>query len=156
MKDVASGVFGEDAGSRSFIGWKFGPLVVVINLAAGFFSRRERNVIVVIEIAAERRHPLEFPAHAFLKRFDLGDRRVRDGDERGVAIGEMNRHPVKVIADVRATGAAGFPAGTEHEVIDDQLAAAVEQIGERYLAVGTFEDVGFFNFFPRQFAALAA
>src|ERR1700723_2016434 len=86
MEDGAGRVFRKHARSRSFIRWKFGSLVVVINLATGFFSRRERNVIIVVEIAAERGYPLEFPAHAFLKRFDLGDRRVRNRDQRGVAI----------------------------------------------------------------------
>jgi hypothetical protein len=34
-----------------------------------------------------------------------------------------------------ATGAAFVPLGAEHEVIDDELASAVEELGEGFLAI---------------------
>ena len=63
---------------------------------------------------------------------------------------------VEMIGDQRTARAARFPAGAEHEVIDDELAFAAEQIGEVFLAVRSVEHVTFFDLFPRQFAAFPA
>ena len=41
-------------------------------------------------------------------------------------------------------------------MVDDQLAAAGEEIGERFGAVRAFENVVLFDSYPGQFAALAA
>jgi hypothetical protein len=68
----------------------------------------------------------------------------------------MRGDAVKVIDDVGASGAAFLPARAEHEVIDDQLAAAVEKIGKSFSSGGGFKYVGLFHFFPGKFAALAA
>ena len=43
---------------------------------------------------------------------------------------------VEMVSQKGATRATGVPAWSEHEVIDDELAAAAEQIGERLLAGG--------------------
>ena len=45
--------------------------------------------------------------------------------------------------------------GAEHEVLHQQLAAAVEQVGERAPALGRVEDVVLVDAHPRQRAALA-
>src|ERR1700722_12889863 len=68
----------------------------------------------------------------------------------------MSGDAIEVIDDVRAAGATFLPSGTEHEVIDNQLAAAIEEIGEGFRAGGRFKRVGLFNFFPGKLAALAA
>jgi len=39
-------------------------------------------------------------------------------------------------------------------MVDEELAAAGEKIGERFSSVGAIEDVLLFDFFPRKFAAL--
>src|ERR1051326_9452365 len=96
-------------------------------------------MIIGIEIAAERRHPLEAPAHAFLELFDLGQRRAGDDDERNIALRQMHDAAVEMAGEIRAARAAGFPARTEHKVIDDQLALAAEQVGQGFLAVRTIE-----------------
>ncbi len=49
-----------------------------------------------------------------------------------------------------------LPAFGEHEVVDDQLAAAAEQVGQAQFAVGALEAVGFFDFYPGQGAAFGA
>jgi hypothetical protein len=41
----------------------------------------------------------------------------------------------------RAADTALLPSRTEHEMFDDQLAAAVEEVGERLLAIRCVEDV---------------
>jgi len=76
--------------------------------------------------------------------------------EGDIALGEMDDRAVEMIGEIRAAWAAGFPARTEHEVIDDQLALAAEQIAERLFAVRGAEHIIFFDFLPRQFAALFA
>src|SRR6266566_1533910 len=45
--------------------------VVVVHLAFLQFLLGHRHLVVIIEVAAIRRHPLEPPAHALLKGFDL-------------------------------------------------------------------------------------
>src|SRR5258708_16375289 len=64
MKDFARRILGEDAGTRTFFAGELAHGVVVVDLAAGPLLRREGNVIVEIEIAAEGRDPLKLPAHA--------------------------------------------------------------------------------------------
>jgi len=61
-----------------------------------------------------------------------------------------------MIGEQRTTGAALNPVRTEHEVVDEQLAATGEEIGERFFAVRTVEYVFLLNFFPGKFAALFA
>src|SRR5689334_9854578 len=65
----------------------------------------------------------------------------------------MDNRAVEMVGQIRATRAAGFPARTEHKVIDDQLAFAVEQISEGLCAGRRLADVIFVDFLPRQFAA---
>jgi hypothetical protein len=57
----------------------------------------------------------------------LLERRLRDAKHRHVAGSEMGKHAVEAIGDRRACRAAGFPLGPEHEVVDDELRAAVEE-----------------------------
>src|SRR5271166_5113777 len=82
MKDFAGGVLVEHAGARPLLAREaFDEFVIVKNLAAGLLLRRERHLIIGIEIAAERRHPLEAPTHAALESFNLRQRRSRHDDE---------------------------------------------------------------------------
>ena len=69
----------------------FAVRVIVVDLRRPSRPWRERDVEVVVEVAAERRHPFEFPAHALLVGLDLGERRARHHHQRDVALGEMNR-----------------------------------------------------------------
>ncbi len=69
---------------------------------------------------------------------------------------EMLQRADRVVQLERAADAAFRPVGTEHEVLDDKLAASVEQIGERLRAVGSVEHVVLFDLDPRQRAAFRA
>jgi len=51
------------------------------------------------------------------------------------------REVADVVDDDRASLAAGVPSRVEHEVVDDQLPAAVEEVEQRRLAVRSVEDV---------------
>src|SRR5947208_10936882 len=97
------------------------------------------------------------PAHALLEGRDLLRPRPRDRGQRHVPLGEMDEAAVEVIGRHRATGAPLRPFRAEHEVIDDQLAAAVEEVRERLLsAVRPREDIALLDPLPGELAALPA
>src|SRR3954470_6823887 len=58
-----------------------------------------------------------------------------------------------MIADVGAAGAAFFPVGAEHEVVDEELAVGADEIGEGDFAVGGVEGVVFVDARPGELAA---
>src|SRR5271169_1305586 len=68
----------------------------------------------------------------------------------------MDDRAVEMIGKQRTARAALCPVGAEHEVVDDQLAFAAEQVGQGPLAVGTVEHIIFLDLLPRKFAAFAA
>jgi hypothetical protein len=51
---------------------------------------------------------------------------ARDGDERHVAMGEMQSCTIEMIGEVGAARATFAPFRAEHEVIDDELASPIE------------------------------
>ena len=80
MKDVASVILRERAKARQFRLrrsrmhrrlWE-----VVENLAGREIVFAERNVVVIVEVGPEGRHPGESPPHAYLIRLDFGQRRT--------------------------------------------------------------------------------
>ena len=92
---------------------------------------------------------MEVPAHALLECVDLRIRRARNHGERHIAMRQVNGHSVEVIGEIRTARAALRPSGTEHEVVDDELAAAVEQIGELLFAARPFEHILSSQLLPR-------
>jgi hypothetical protein len=68
----------------------------------------------------------------------------------------MHDDAVEVVGLERATFAALLPTGSEHEVIDDQLAPPVEEVGKRLLATGPIEDVLLVYSLSGKLAALTA
>src|SRR5712664_3441681 len=111
---------------------------------------REGDVIVKVEIAGDRGDPAKLPAHPLAICLELCDGPARDGDEADIVMLEMLPRAVDLIREQRAAGASLLPIGTEHEVIDDELTASVEQVAERHLAVDTFEDVVLLDLDPGQ------
>ncbi len=61
-----------------------------------------------------------------------------------------------MIGQERAARATLRPPRTKHEVVHDQLASAVKEVGERLLTVRSIEDILFLHPLPGQFAALPA
>ena len=98
-------------------------------------------MVVEVEVAAERGHPFEAPAHAPLEGFDLRERRAGDHDECHVALRQVDNGAVEMVGEIRAAGAAFLPARAKHEMVDDELALAIEELGERLLAVRRVENV---------------
>jgi hypothetical protein len=60
-----------------------------------------------------------------------------------------------MVGHERAAGAGLFPAGAEHEVLHDQLAAPLEQLRQGARAVRGVEHVGLGDVHPGQRTALA-
>lgn len=67
---------------------------------------------------------------------------------------EMLSRTVDLIREQGAAGTALLPVGAKHEVVDNELAASVEQVRERYRAVGGFKDIVFPDLDPRERPAL--
>src|SRR5262245_27244597 len=65
----------------------------------------------------------------------------------------MHDDAVEVVGPERTVRAPRAPAGVVHEVVDDELAAAVEEVGQALLAAGPLEDVGLGHLLPGQVAA---
>ena len=62
----------------------------------------------------------------------------------------MLHHRLEVVGPERTDRAAGLVLGIEHEVVDEQLAATVEERGQRLLAFGSVEDVLLLDRLPGQ------
>src|SRR5262249_49253685 len=154
VENIAVLVFVENADAGSLSTGKFRHVEVVVHLALRQLFLGERRVVVVIEVGLIRRDPGKTPAEALFEGFDFRQRRARDGGEADVALREMRDRAVKAIGDHRATGTAFIPFRAEHEVVDDELAATTEKIGEGFLAGGRIEDVVLLDLEPRELAAL--
>src|SRR5260370_40163569 len=69
---------------------------------------------------------------------------------------EMHESALDVVDLERAADAALLPAGAKHKMLDDQLAATVEEVSQHLRAVGSLEEVGLVDLDPRQLAAFGA
>ncbi|MCY1241870.1 hypothetical protein D9M72_547950 [compost metagenome] len=123
---------------------------IVGDLAACQFVRRKGDVVIMVEAVALRRDPGEVPIHALPVGFDLRQRRIRCGDQRHVVVVEVWQHAGEVVDQEGAAGAAGLPGGAEHEMVDNELTATVEQFGQRLAPGHRVENVGLFHFHPGQ------
>jgi hypothetical protein len=81
------------------------------------------------------------PTHPLLIGLDLGQRATRHGGQGDVVMLQMGQGAVQMIGQERTARTAGGPVGAQHEMIDDQLAAAGEQIGQGLFAGRRIEDV---------------
>ena len=122
----------------------------------GRLDRRvHRDVEVVVEVGAVGRVPGERPALLGLVALDLLDRRARDLDERGVAgVQVLEQARGHLVRAGRAARAAVLPLRVEHEVAEDQLQPALEQVEQARLAVGAGEDVVLLDLDHRHLPAL--
>jgi len=99
----------EYADSRLFLALELYHFVVVIHPALCQFILGGGNVKVVVEVAPIRRHPLELPAHAILKRLNLRQRRPRDRDECYIVVREVNVRAIDMVNKERAAFATLLP-----------------------------------------------
>src|SRR5262245_11149389 len=119
----------------------------------------EGDAEVVVEVAPERRNPRESPAHLPLVLLELlrrGDRRTNEGNVAAVQVGDDT---VEVIGDQGASGASAALVGepesvAEHEVIDEELRAPLEEVLQRGAPFLGLESVLLVDPNPRQFLTL--
>src|SRR4051812_13696317 len=110
---------------------------------------------IMVEIAAGGGHPLMRPSHPRFKSYDPLQWRRRHRDKGHIARGEMNVDSLQIVSPERTAFAALVPVGAKHEMVDDQLRTAAEQVRQRCLAGGRFEGVRFFDFDPGQSTPLS-
>ena len=112
----------------------------------------EGSLVVLVEIRAAARNPIELPSHSLFEGLNLGRGRSRNRHERNVALRKVHQGSVGVI--MLNEQAALFPIRTEHGVIHDQLASASEEdIGESFVAAGRIENRVLLDFDPEADAA---
>src|SRR5580765_8291981 len=102
--------------------------------------RLRSDAEIDVEVASVGRHPRDRPAHPLLVRvelFDRGSRHQREGRVASVQVSEV----ADLIDEHRAPAAANILVRTEHEVVEEQLRAPFEQVGQRDLAFRAFEGV---------------
>ena len=90
-----------------------------------------------------------------LVRLQLLERGLRHEEHRHVVRVQVRDEGVDGVRDRRVDRAAGLVARAEHEVVDEQLAAAVEELRQRARAVVGVEAVVLLDADPRQLASLA-
>src|SRR5271169_1729743 len=156
MEYLALRVLVKDAETRALLGWKIHRPEVVGTLAISQLVLCERNPIIEVEVAFIRRHPREAPSHALLEGLDLWKGCARNRGKCRIALYEVGPHAVEMVGEKRTARTAFLPSRTEHEVIDNQLAATVEEISQQYFSVWAVEDVLLLDFLPWHLAALAA
>ena len=118
----------------------------------------EGDGVVEIEVVAMGGEPREAPAHPLPVARDLVELGARDGDHRHIACVQVHDDRIEVVDPERAmlTGLAPLGVRVEHEVVDHELPAPVEEIGQALLTVGPVEDVFLLDALPRQLAPLPA
>ena len=89
-----------------------------------------RDLEVVVEVAVVRGCPREAPAHAPPVLQQLRERRPRHRAQRDVVMREVDDGAVEAVGDRRAGQTPRGVLGAEHEVIDEELRAPSEEIGE--------------------------
>ena len=109
---------------------------------------------VAVEVAAAARDPVDAPAHPLPVGEELLERRAGGEQQRGVPGLQVGDLGIERVRDRGADRAACLVGRPEHEVVDEQLGAAVEEIGERLRAVLGLEPVVLLDRDPRQLAPL--
>jgi hypothetical protein len=118
--------------------------LVSIVVFGGRDLRIKRHVKIVIEIAAKRGNPRDAPSFLRFIGVELGQRCPGNHDERRVAVLQQ-RQIAQRVYQTRAACAPLIPCWVEHEVIDDELAATLEEVFETLFAVRPVEDIVLFD-----------
>jgi hypothetical protein len=77
------------------------------------------------------------------------DWRARDGHVNDVVVFEVRKDSLRVIDFKRATDALRLLPWRHHEVFDEKLAASIEQLRQRHLALGPVKSVLLLHLHPR-------
>src|SRR6516165_11681892 len=155
MENIASFSFVEHAYARRLLTREVTGVEVVV-LALRHFLLGERYAKIVIERIPVGRYPLKVPAHPLLERLDLGKGRSRNCDQGHIALLEVDDAGIEVIGRHRAAWTTLLPDRAKHEMIDDQLAASVEEVGQGLTSLRSFKHIFLLQPDPGQFAPFGA
>src|ERR1700694_2241251 len=98
--------------------------------------RGQREPVVEGEVGVVSGHVWKLPTHPPLVSRQPSYRRPRKTDQRHVAVAQVDERAVEPVGQAGAAGArADRVVGAEHDVVGEQLRAAVEKLGECLLAV---------------------
>src|SRR5258708_4126245 len=92
-------------------------------------------------------------SHPPLVLLQFRERSPRHRAERDVVICEVDDGAVEAVRDRRAGGTSCRVVGPEHEVIDEELGASTEEIGERCCALFCVESILLVDSHPGQLLA---
>src|SRR5918996_1544346 len=83
------------------------------------------------EVGPVRRHVGELPAHPLLVGSQTVDRCPREAEERDVALVQVDQLAIEPVCEARASGTGpDLVIRPVHDVVREELRAAIEQIGE--------------------------
>src|SRR5262245_15228288 len=152
VEDLARVVLEEDAVAGEILKTRLDVAEVVVAAPGRDLLGREGDVEVVVEVRAVGRDPAKAPSHPRAHGLDLVDGGARHHDVAQIVVLEVHEQARDMIDLERAAHALRDLAGSHHEVLDEELAPAVEQIGEADLALRRVEDVLLLDPDPRQLA----
>src|SRR5437764_805099 len=142
---------------RLFAQQSQGPYLVGLEERHGWLMRHllaGRHTEVEVEVAFVAGRPVEAPAHPLAVGEQLLKRGSRDADHRHVSSLEVGEYAVEAVGSQRAGGTSGVVVEAEHEVVDEQLGAAVEQLRQAPWSVSGLERVLLLDWDPRKLSAL--
>src|SRR5215510_9551296 len=139
VKDLPGVVPEEDAVPGAVLERRGYVFIVVVGAARRDLVGRERDVEVVVELGVVRRHPRKTPPHPLADDLDRAERRAGHGDVGHVVVLQMHERPLDLIDLEGASDTLTDLTGSHHEVLHEQLAASLEEIGQGHLALGRIE-----------------
>src|SRR6266511_895053 len=115
-------------------------LLELRDLLCLLFSQRKPEV--EREVGRVRRHVGELPAHPLLIGDEPVDRYPREAHERDVALVQVDQLTIEPVREARAAWACpDLVIRPVHDVVGEELRAAIEQLGEGLLSVPGVEFV---------------
>src|SRR6266446_2700505 len=125
-------------------------LVVVFDAALALLLLGKPDVEVAVEVATERGCPGKRPPHPPLVSLELRQRRPRHRRKHNVVVGQVDGEAVESVRDRRAGRTPCFVVGPEHEVVDEELRAPPEEVGQRGAPLVGLESILLVDPDPRQ------
>jgi hypothetical protein len=149
VEDFATLVSGKDASAHHVLAALDRRAIIEDGVAGGDVLLLERHAEIEVEVAVVRGDPRKGPSQNPLDLLDPLDRRARDRGKRQVGVPKVLLRSIDMIGDEGASFAHVIGPRRQHEVLDRELAAALEQICKRAFSFGSFERVGLLDPDPR-------
>src|SRR5262249_32628959 len=131
VEDLAGVVPHEDAVAGEILQPRIAVAIVVEGASGRQLIWRERDAEVVVEVRMVRGDPAESPSHARADLLDLVDGRAGNDGIGQIVILQVDENPLEMVDLERAADTLRDLARPQHEMLDEELTAAFEQIRER-------------------------